>query len=177
MSGTENNQQMEGNEPNQQQGTNNQQAAGNEPSNQQGSTYTPPATQAELDNIIESRLKRERAKYSDYNDLKQKAEHVDALTTERDSLNDQVKTLKAENETYKQHEQVAAWRNEVSNDTGIPSELLTADTKEGMEAQAKTLGKYINVSAPIVSGDGKAPNNNAGAATRDIFANALEGVI
>lgn len=41
--------------------------------------YTPPASQADLDRIIETRLTRERAKYSDYDDLKSAKERLDQL--------------------------------------------------------------------------------------------------
>ena len=40
-------------------------------------SYTPPATQADLDRIISERLTRDRAKYADYADLKRKAEAYD----------------------------------------------------------------------------------------------------
>lgn len=39
--------------------------------------YTPPASQADLDRIVEARLARERQKYADYEDLKKKAEEHD----------------------------------------------------------------------------------------------------
>lgn len=44
--------------------------------------YTPPASQADLDRIIEQRLARERGKYADYDDLKARAERLDALELE-----------------------------------------------------------------------------------------------
>lgn len=44
---------------------------------QQRAAYTPPATQADLDKIVESRLARERQKYADYEELKQKAEEYE----------------------------------------------------------------------------------------------------
>lgn len=40
-------------------------------------TFTPPATQEDLDRIVGQRLSRERAKYADYDDLKAKAEKFD----------------------------------------------------------------------------------------------------
>lgn len=42
------------------------------------STYMPPATQADLDRIIDGRLARERKKYEGFDDLKSKAEKWDA---------------------------------------------------------------------------------------------------
>lgn len=40
-------------------------------------TYTPPATQADLDQIVEKRLARERAKFADYDEVKAKATKFD----------------------------------------------------------------------------------------------------
>jgi type II secretory pathway pseudopilin PulG len=41
--------------------------------------YTPPATQADLDRIIAERVKRTKAQFQDYPDLKRKAEQFDVL--------------------------------------------------------------------------------------------------
>lgn len=40
-------------------------------------TFTPPASQADLDRIVEQRLARERSKFADYDDLKAKAAKFD----------------------------------------------------------------------------------------------------
>jgi hypothetical protein len=41
--------------------------------------WTPPASQADLDRIIGERLARERAKFADYDDLREKASYWDEL--------------------------------------------------------------------------------------------------
>ncbi|MFE4197257.1 hypothetical protein ACFRJ9_15440 [Paenarthrobacter sp. NPDC056912] len=41
------------------------------------SNYTPPASQADLDRIIQDRLSRHDKKYGDYDDLKSKAAEYD----------------------------------------------------------------------------------------------------
>ncbi|MCL2737203.1 MAG: hypothetical protein FWD75_11385, partial [Propionibacteriaceae bacterium] len=41
------------------------------------SPWTPPASQQDLDRIIQDRLSRERAKYTDYEELKTKAGEYD----------------------------------------------------------------------------------------------------
>ncbi|MGW9345833.1 hypothetical protein ACWGR3_30250 [Streptomyces albidoflavus] len=48
-----------------------------------GSQYTPPASQVELDRIVESRLARERDKYKGFDDFKAKAEKWDQLEDEK----------------------------------------------------------------------------------------------
>ena len=142
-----------------------------------GSTYTPPATQEDLNRIVENRLQRERAKYADYDTLKQKAGTVDAVTAERDTWKQRAEAAEAKNATYEQEKQVRTWADEVSAETGVPAELLAGSTKEEMQDQAKRLGKYINVAAPVVGSDGRAPSTAAGTSARDQFAAALEGLI
>jgi hypothetical protein len=58
--------------------------------------YTPPASQADLDRIVEQRLARERSKYSDYDTLKEKAEKHDKL--EADLATDKEKAVAAARE-------------------------------------------------------------------------------
>lgn len=57
-------------------------------------TYTPPATQDDLNRIVEQRLARERGKYADYDDLKAKAAKFDeadqASKSEMQKLQDAV---------------------------------------------------------------------------------------
>jgi hypothetical protein len=50
-----------------------------EPGGEGGSTYTPPATQADLDRIIQDRLARATAKYKDYDQIKAEADQLRAL--------------------------------------------------------------------------------------------------
>lgn len=57
-----------------------------------GNSYTPPASQDELNEIIEKRLNRERAKYADYDDLKTRAARADAL--ENDLASESEKAVK-----------------------------------------------------------------------------------
>lgn len=142
-----------------------------------GSTYTPPATQADLDRIIEGRLQRERSKYADYDQLKADSEKLGALVAERDSLKSHLEEVEKENGLFKQKEQRSMWAAEVAKEYGIPSEALRGETKEEMTAHAETLKKYISPSAPFVSGDGRTPSKPAGTSARDAFAAALDGII
>jgi hypothetical protein len=71
--------------PNGDQGDNGQQQQGGEPGGDEGqqqptaSEWKPPASQEELDRIVQDRLKRETRKYRDYDSLKAKAEQYDTL--------------------------------------------------------------------------------------------------
>jgi uncharacterized protein YdiU (UPF0061 family) len=76
-------------------------------------------TQAELDAIVGDRLKRERAKYADYEDVKAKAQQFDAAqeaaksdlekaVEERDRLKEQLEQWKAERDRAEQVAKAAA---------------------------------------------------------------------
>lgn len=106
-----------------------------EPQNDNDTTFT----QAQVNAIVQERLKRERdqasAKYADYDDLKAKAEGAEKDRSQLEKLGDQVKQLndravKAERENLRAG--VAAARK-------LPAYLarkLSGDTKEELEADA-----------------------------------------
>lgn len=153
-----------------------------EPAQQQtepqgGSTYTPPATQADLDRIVENRLQRERAKYANYDQYKADSEKLGTVVAERDNIKNQLATANSELAELKGEKQVREWAQEVSQETGVPADVIRGNTKEEMLAHAQSLEKYVSVSAPVVRSDGKSPNQPAATSTRDMFAQALEGII
>lgn len=57
-------------------------AGGEGGSSDGGGTYTPPASQADLDRIVQDRVRRATSKFSDYDTLKEKATKHDALELE-----------------------------------------------------------------------------------------------
>lgn len=58
-----------------------------------GETFTPPASQADLDRIIQDRVARERNKFADYDDLKAKATEYDQF--KESSKSEQQKAIDA----------------------------------------------------------------------------------
>lgn len=63
-------------------------------------SYTPPASQSDLDRIIGERVARERAKYADYDDMKKKAaEHDKAVEAARTDQEKAVEAARKEGET------------------------------------------------------------------------------
>lgn len=65
-----------------------------------GGSFTPPASQADLDRIIQDRVRRATSKYGDYDELKAKAEQHDALELELSSDKDKaVASARAEERT------------------------------------------------------------------------------
>lgn len=64
-------------------------------------TYTPPASQADLDRIVQDRVRRATAKYSDYDEIKTKAEKHDALELELGSAADKAAATARQEERSK----------------------------------------------------------------------------
>lgn len=101
-------------------------------------------TQAEVDRIVKERLARERQKYADYEELKQKAEAADSSKTDLEKLTEQIEALKAENESNK----LKALRSEIAGAKGVPANLLTGTTQEELEEQADALLEFAKSRAP-----------------------------
>ena len=132
-------------------------------------------TQAQLDSIVNKRLEQERAKFGDYEELKAKAGKMDeieeAQKTELQKASDKAKALQDELNALKKANEIRGIRDEVAKTMNIPAELLTADTKESCEAQAKSLLAFASSKQgyPVLKDSGEV--NHAGkASTRDLFA-------
>jgi nucleoid DNA-binding protein len=92
-------------------------------------------TQADIDRIVRERVKREREKFADYDDLKKKAEGAK-------TLEDRV----AEIEANAKKSDERAVRAEIANEKGLtPSQAkrLVGSTREELEADADELLKDI----------------------------------
>lgn len=140
----------------------------------QGRTFT----QAEVDAIVGDRLARERAKYADYETIRQKAERFDAAEaankTELQKAQDKANRFEAELNKLKKDTAARDARDKVSAETGVPASLLTAGDEEGCRAQAAALLKWHGParSAPSVP-DGGEPTHTGGGSTSDQFAEWL----
>lgn len=109
-------------------------------------TDTKTFTQAELDAVVKDRLKREREKYSDYDDLKAKAAKFDeaeeANKTELQKVTERAKALEDELNGLKEAEKLRTMRAEVAKETGIPANLLTGSTEDECKAQAEAIKAF-----------------------------------
>lgn len=116
--------------------------------NQEEKTFT----QAELDSIIADRLTRERAKFADYDTLKDKAAKYDeaeqANKTELQKATEKVTELQQELDGMKAAKALQEMRDKVAKETGIPSNLLTAGTEEDCKAQAEAIKAFKESGAP-----------------------------
>ena len=139
-------------------------------------------TQDELNAIVNDRLGREKAKYSDYEALKEKASKFDqieeASKTELQKITDKATALESELKALKKANEIRGIREEVAKTMNIPANLLTADTKESCEEQAKSLLAFANAQQSYPSLRDSGEVNHAGeASTRDLFANFVNNQI
>lgn len=123
--------------------------------------------QAGFDELVKSRLERERAKFADYNDLKNQ---VAALTRERDEAAAKADKAEADYTTLKtsqeeaerlaeQERELEQLRKKVAEATGVPAIALKGTTEEELTAHAEELKPFIS-HAPHVPDPGKTPDRN-----------------
>lgn len=131
-------------------------------------------TQADLDRIVKDRLTREREKYGDYDALKAKAEKFDeieeASKTELQKATEKAKALQDELDAFKKAESLRTMREKVAHDTGIPVNLLTAESEDACKEQAKQILEFSRPSGYPQVKDGGEVRTSGKKSTRDSFA-------
>lgn len=133
-------------------------------------------TQADVDRIVTKRL----SDFADYDELKAKAEKFDAAEeankSELEKALEKANKLQTELDDLHKRDQIRAVRDEVAQTTGVPASLLTGNTVEECEAQAKAIAEYKAQTAPNpypAVKDGGDPQLNTKKTTRDQFADWL----
>ena len=101
-------------------------------------------SQEQLDKILSKRLERERAKYSDYEELKQKAAEAADSRSEVEKLHDRVKELEQE----RHQSAIEAAKAKAASEYGVPADLLVGDDTDAVEAHAKRHAEYVAAQAP-----------------------------
>ena len=135
-------------------------------------------TQAQLDAIVTDRLNRERAKFADYETLKDKAAKFDAAEeagkSDLQKATDRAAALEKELNDLKQSQTASAMRARVAADMKLPAglaEFLTAADEEGCKAQAqKLLDQFKPGSYPAVQDGGSPQTPPSSGSARDQFA-------
>lgn len=121
--------------------------AGNSGTTATAPQFEPITSQEEFDRRLADRLRREREKYSDYDDLKAAASRLaeieEANKTEEQKRAERIAELESKVNEYETREQIAAWKAEVAEVTGVPAAALAGNTKEEIEAHAETLKPLI----------------------------------
>ena len=130
-------------------------------------------TQDDVNRIVAKRVE----KYSDYAELKEKAqkfdEQVEAGKSELQKATEKADRLQAELDAIKTEASIRSMREEVATATGVPANLLTATTQEECEAQAQAILTWSRQREPNgypVIPDGGDPIGEAKKTTREKFA-------
>lgn len=123
------------------------------------SEFTPITTQEDLDKVIIKRLERERAKFSDYDNLKAK---IEDLETEKANLNSTIESYKesdnskiakiAELENKISEWELISLKQQVAIKNGLPFELhsrLTGIDEESLTEDAERLASLMNIGKNI----------------------------
>lgn len=133
-------------------------------------------TQEELNAILNDRLGREKAKYSDYEELKSKAAKLDeieeASKTELQKVTEKATALQSELDSLKKADEIRQIREKVAKENGVPANLLKAETEEGCVEEAKALldfKKTVSPNYPQVRDAGE-PQGTVKNTTRQQFA-------
>lgn len=131
-------------------------------------SFTPIESQEQFDELVRDRLARERAKYSDYEDLKAKAAKYDeaqeAGRSELEKAQARVRELEAEAEGRREADRVREIRERVSKETGVPAELISGSDEESMTESANGIAAYAKAkvpAAPRLGGSGRFADGGA----------------
>jgi len=100
----------------------------------------PPAQ--ETDWKAEARKWETRAKENS-EAAKKLADIEEATKTEAQKQADKLAAAEAKVKDYEKREQIATWAKEVSEETGVPADVLSGSTKEELEAHAEKLKPLI----------------------------------
>lgn len=130
-------------------------------------------TQDDVNRIVNDRLKREREKYADYAEVKEKAAKFDAAEEESKSAiqraTEKAERLQAELDSMKKADAVRTIREKVAKETGVPESLLSGETEEACTEQAEAIKAYAKPSYPVLR-DGGESGGASPASTAQQFA-------
>ena len=100
-------------------------------------------TQAELNAIVQNRIKEVSAKYGNYEELKEKALKFDQIEedskTELQKATEKAEALQKELEAMKTANAERQLREKIAQETGVPVSLLRGNSEEDLKAQAEAI--------------------------------------
>lgn len=135
----------------------------------EGRGFKAPGSQEELDRIIQKRLDRERARFSDYEELKARADRA----AEFESVNAE---LRKRVEAFEAAEARAGLVRKVAEAHGVDAAILgemRGDSEDDLNAQAERLVERLKPVGPVIPGQAKSPENVAGDETRQYMRKLL----
>lgn len=135
----------------------------------------PITTQEALDELIKSRLERERDKvrgeFPDYEELKTKASKLDELekngSEELKAALAEVDKLKGDIANRDKEAEIAKVRKQVARATGVPEDLIQGTDEKSMKAFADQVAAFAKKpSAPSLSESGRSTEGGVDSATK-----------
>jgi len=136
-------------------------------------SFKAPASQEELDRIIQGRLDRERKRFADYDDLKARADKLAEIESANQTEAEKVQARLDAAEKRAAELESKALRAEVAAAKGVPSALLTGSTQEELEAAADALIAFRGEqksAGPSSSSLNRVNSNTVKGSTGDQFA-------
>lgn len=110
--------------------------------------FEPITSQDDLDKVIQARVARERAKFSDYDALKAKAAQAEAAENAKKTAEQQNADRLANLEQELATERAGRLRAQVAASKGVPEALLTGVTVDELEASADALIQFRGEKTP-----------------------------
>ena len=141
---------------------------------QEAQGFKAPASQEELDRIVQKRIDRERSKFSDYDELKAKAARLSELEEASKSELQKAQERAEAAEKALAEATATAVRAEVSAAKGVPVALLSGDTREALEASADALLAFRDETARkgnYAPNEGRTSNIDKGSELREFTRN------
>lgn len=135
--------------------------------------FKAPASQEELDRIIQGRLDRERKRFADYDELQKAAARLKELESANKTEAEKTAERLAAAEKRAADLEVKALRAEVAAAKGVPAALLTGSTEEELEAAADALIAFRGEQKPAGPSStslGRVNKNTVKGSTGDQFA-------
>lgn len=131
-------------------------------------------TQEEVDKMVETRVYKERKRFADYDELKEKAQKFDEMngSTNEELLKERQRAdeLQSQLDALNEQNAIRSTKEKVSSETGVPANLLTGNDEETCRAQAEAIKAYAGAHAyPTVKDGGEASKAQA-SSTADQFA-------
>ncbi|MDO4490723.1 MAG: hypothetical protein Q4B85_06635 [Lachnospiraceae bacterium] len=121
-------------------------------------------TQDEVNRMISSRVNEEKAKYADYDTLKDKAgkydQYVENGKSELQKANERADSLQRQIDQLTKEKGAQSARDKVSAELNVPVNLLTGDTEEECRKQAEAILAFAKPQGGY-PGPKKVNNNNA----------------
>ena len=125
-------------------------------------SFKAPATQEELDRIIQGRLDRERKKIpTDYDELKAKAQKFAEWEESQKTEAEKVQARLDAAEKRASELEAKAMKSDVAAAKGVPVALLTGSTQEELEASADALLAFLGEQKPAAPSSSAIARTNA----------------